>query len=162
MIELQEDFVIDAPIHRCFDLARSVEVHLLDNKHLGEPTVAVAGRTSGLVGLDEQVTWRARHLGVRQTLTTRVTRLKPPTYFQDTMLEGAFHSMQHDHHFRALAGGRTEMTDVLRVAAPLAPLGRIAELLVLRSYMRMLLLDRSNVLKRVAESDAWKRYLPES
>ena len=161
MFELQEDSVIDAPIGRCFDLARSVEVHLLDNTHLGEPTVAVAGRTSGLVNLDDRVTWRARHLGVRQTLTTCITGLKPPTYFQDTMLQGAFRSMQHDHYFRPLTGDRTEMIDVLRVAAPLPPFGRLAELLVLRRYMRMLLVERSEVLKRIAESDAWQRYLPQ-
>ncbi len=162
MIELQEVAVISAPIHRCFDLARSVEVHLLDNRRFGEPTVAVSGRTSGIVDLGQQVTWRARHLGVSHTLTTRVTRLNKPIYFQDTMLHGAFSSMQHDHHFRPLTGSRTEMVDVLRVSAPLAVLGRVAEILVLRHYIRMLLLDRSKVLKRVAESDEWVRYIPQA
>ncbi len=159
MIELQEVSLIDAPPSRCFDLARSVEVHLLDNDHFGEPTIAVAGQTTGLIGPGQHVTWRARHLGVRQTLTTRITAFDPPASFQDTMLQGAFRSMQHGHYFRPLAGDRTEMTDVLQVAAPLAALGRIAELLLLRSYMRMLLLDRSRVIKRVAESQEWKRYL---
>ncbi len=159
MIELQEVSLIEAPVQRCFNLARSVEVHLLDNKHFGEATVALDGQTTGLVGFGQQVTWRARHLGVRQTLTTRITSFDPPASFQDTMLQGAFRSMQHDHYFRPLAGERTEMTDLLRVAAPLAVLGRIAELLLLRSYMRMLLLERSRVIKRVAESEDWKQYL---
>lgn len=166
MIELHEVAVIDAPITRCFDLARSVEVHLRDNSHFGEPTVAVPvqpqDQVTGLVGLGQQVTWRARHLGLRQTLTTRITAFNPPSSFQDTMLHGAFRSMQHDHFFRALAGGRTEMTDVLRVCAPLPILGPIAELLVLRHYMRMLLLERSAVVKQVAESMEWKQYLPQS
>lgn len=160
MIELHEVSVIDAPVHRCFDLARSVEVHLLDNSHFGEPTIAVDGQTSGLVEIGHQVTWRARHLGVRQDLTTCITGFDPPLFFQDTMLRGAFHSMQHDHYFRPLKGDRTEMTDILRVTAPLPVVGRVAELLVLRRYMRNLLLNRSTVTKRIAESAEWKRYLP--
>ena len=159
MIELQEVSLIDAPIDRCFDLARSVEVHLLDNQHFGEATAAIDGQTAGLVGPGQQVTWRARHLGVRQTLTTRITAFDPPASFQDTMLQGAFRSMQHDHYFRPLTGHRTEMTDLLRVSAPLAVLGRVAEVLLLRSYMRMLLLERNRVIKRVAESQEWKHYL---
>jgi hypothetical protein len=60
MIKLEETTVIDAPIQRCFDLARSVEVHLIGNVHSGEQALAVGGITSGLVGLGQQVTWRAR------------------------------------------------------------------------------------------------------
>ncbi len=164
MLEFHEVAVIDAPVERCFDLARCVEVHLLDNSHFGEPTIVMSDQpqhqTSGLLSLGHKVTWRARHLGVRQTLTTCITGFNPPVYFQDTMLRGAFDSMQHDHFFRPLAGNRTEMTDELRVAAPLSALGRIAEVLILRSYMRMLLVERSLVVKRAAESGEWQRYLP--
>ena len=161
MLEIHEVSVIDAPAERCFDLARSVEVHLLDNLHSGEPTIAVDGRTSGLVEMGQKVTWQARHLGLRRKLTTCVTGFDRPVYFQDTMSDGAFRSMQHDHFFRPLVGNRTEMTDVLRLSAPIPVLGRIAEVLILRRYMRDLLCDRCLVTKRVAESAAeWARYLP--
>ena len=53
MIRLQETTVIEAPIQRCFDLARSVEVHLIANVHSGEQALAVGGITSGLVGLGQ-------------------------------------------------------------------------------------------------------------
>jgi len=36
MVELEELTVIQAPIERCFDLARSVEVHLAGNEHCGK------------------------------------------------------------------------------------------------------------------------------
>lgn len=159
MFELHEVCLIDAPVKRCFDLARSVDVHLLDNSHCGERTAAVAGQTTGLVNLGQHVTWRARHFGIRQSLTTRITAFNPPISFEDTMVSGAFRSMRHGHFFRRLAGDRTEMTDVLHVAAPLPVLGPVAEVIVLRRYMRMLLLERSVVLKRVAESSEWKNYL---
>ena len=86
--------------------------------------------------------------------------MQPPTYFQATMVEGIFRSMQADHYFRTLPSGATEMKDLFRVAAPLPLLGPVAELLFLRRYMRALLIERNAVIKQIAESDDWQRYLP--
>ena len=66
MVTLEELTVIRAPIERCFDLARSVEVHLAGNVYSGEAAVAMAGVTSGLIGMAQRVTWRAKHFGVWQ------------------------------------------------------------------------------------------------
>jgi len=152
MVTLETVTVIAAPIELCFDLARSVEVHLAGNVHGGEQAVAEGGVTTGLVGLGERVTWRARHFGVRQRLTSEITALERPTYFRDVMIRGAFHSMEHDHHFRALSSGQTEMRDVFRFAAPWGLLGRVAEAWVLRSYMGNLLAERNAALKQTAEA----------
>ncbi len=163
MIELFESTVVEAPLQRTFDLARSVEVHLLGNVHFGEQ--ATAGVSTGLIGAGESVTWRARHFGVRQYLTSALTMYEPPVYFQDTMLRGAFRSMQHNHFFLALPVGdgapRTEMRDVFRFAAPWGPLGWVAERVVLRRYMRALLRERNRVIREVAASGEWRRYVPE-
>ena len=152
MVTLETVTVIAAPIELCFDLARSVEVHLAGNVHWGEQAVAEGDVTTGLVGLGERVTWRARHFGVRQRLTSEITALERPTYFRDVMIRGAFHSMEHDHHFRALSSGQTEMRDVFRFAAPWGLLGRIVEAWVLRSYMGNLLAERNAALKQTAEA----------
>jgi ligand-binding SRPBCC domain-containing protein len=159
MIRLSTATVIQAPIERCFDLARSVEVHLKRNLHYGEQAVAEAGVTSGLVGYGERVTWRARHFGIRQRLTSEITGFERPVYFQDTMRKGAFRAMQHDHYFRQISPTETEMTDEFRFSAPLAVLGRAAEILVLRRYMLALLNERNAVLKEVAESEDWPAFL---
>ena len=160
MVRLEELTVIGAPIERCFDLARSVEVHLAGNVHSGELAVAIAGVTCGLIGLGQRVTWRAKHLGVWQKLTSEITAMDRPTYFQDTMIRGAFRSMSHDHFFRPLLQDETEMRDVFCFAAPLGILGRLAEFAVLRRYMQALLRERNAVIKEIAESPAWRRYLP--
>jgi ligand-binding SRPBCC domain-containing protein len=152
MIRLEELTIIQAPIQRCFDLARNVEVHLAGNVHCGEQTVATGGVTTGLIGLGQQVTWRAKHFGVWQELTSKITLLEPPIYFQDVMLRGAFKSMIHDHYFRSLPSGVTEMKDIFVFAAPLPVLGLIAERLILRRYMRALLYERNAALKAIAES----------
>lgn len=162
MIELRETTLVAAPVQRTFDLARSIDVHLLGNTHFGES--ATAGTCTGLIGPGEQVTWRARHFWIRQNLTSAITAFEPPGYFQDTMLRGAFKSMQHDHYFteRAGAGGepQTEMRDVFRFAAPLGPLGWLAERLLLRRYMRNLLRERNRIIAQVAADGSWREYVP--
>ena len=160
MVQLEEFTGINAPIERCFDLARNVEVHLAGNIHFGEQAVATAGITSGLLKLHDRVTWRAKHFFVWQTLTSEITALQPPSYFQDTMLRGAFRSMCHAHFFRPLPDGQTEMRDVFFFAAPLPLLGPLAEVLFLRTYMQTLLRERNAVIKQIAESSSeWRRYL---
>lgn len=156
MIELHEVTTIAAPVERVFDLARSIEVHVLGNTHFGEQ--ATAGTSSGLIAMGQSVTWTARHFWVRQQLTSAITAFDRPRYFQDTMLRGAFASMQHDHWF-AEVDGVTEMRDDFRFAAPLGPLGWIAERAVLRRYMRNLLVERNRVIKEVAESEEWRKSL---
>ena len=42
---------INAPIEKCFDLSRSIDLHLESTKQTGEE--AIAGRTSGLIELGE-------------------------------------------------------------------------------------------------------------
>jgi ligand-binding SRPBCC domain-containing protein len=160
MVSLEETTQINAPIARCFDLARSIEVHVLGNVHFGENALAVGDLNSGLIEMGQTVVWRAGHFWIWQTLTSKMTRFDKPVFFEDTMLRGAFKSMRHEHAFRSLPDGRTEMKDVLYFAAPLPVLGRAAEVLVLRRYMQNLLRERNVVLKQVAESDEWRRYLP--
>jgi ligand-binding SRPBCC domain-containing protein len=160
MVTLKERTLIRAPITRCFDLARSIEVHLAGNVHWGEAAIAEGGLTSGLVDLGQRVTWRAKHFAIWHRLTSEITAMDRPVYFEDTMIEGPFHSMRHDHAFRTLSPDVTEMEDVFQFAAPLPVLGRLAEILVLRRYMRTLLRERNAVVKRIAESEEWQRLLP--
>jgi ligand-binding SRPBCC domain-containing protein len=160
MLRLEDLRVIEAPIERCFDLARSVEVHLAGNIHCGEPALAVAGVISGLLNLEQEVTWRARHFGVRHLLTSRLVAMERPIYFQDAMVQGPFGFMRHYHFFRALSPHQTEMHDRLFVKAPLGLLGSFAEMTFLRRYMQALLAERNLVIQQLAESSRWQEYLP--
>jgi hypothetical protein len=160
MIRLEETTIINAPIERCFDLSRDVEVHLLSNVHSGEQALAVGGITSGLVGLSEEVTWRAKHFGIWQNLTSKITAMESPRYFEVTMVRGIFRFMQADHLFKSLESGGAEMKDVFSIVAPIPLLGPLAEALFLRRYMLALLRERNAVIKRVAESSEWEQYLP--
>jgi ligand-binding SRPBCC domain-containing protein len=139
---------IAAPAERCFDAARDLDLHVKSVAHTNER--AVAGRTSGLIELGEEVTWRARHFGITQHFTSRITAFDRPRYFQDAMQRGAFRSFVHDHYFE-YDGARTKMIDALAFSAPLGILGRIAETLVLRRYLTRLLTMRAEVIREAAE-----------
>ncbi|MGE9266700.1 MAG: SRPBCC family protein [Verrucomicrobiales bacterium] len=157
LIRLQTQ--IEAPIERVFDLARSIDAHQASTRGSGER--AVAGRSSGLIGAGERVTWEARHFGIKQRLAVRVTLCERPHHFADEMISGAFSSMQHSHRFEE-AGIGTLMTDEFRYSAPLGILGRIAEGLFLTSYLKNFLTKRAMALKEMAETDEWQRYLPDN
>ncbi len=150
---------IRAPLERVFDLARSLDLHSDSMSSTGER--AVAGKTSGLFGSGDEVTWQARHFGVRQHLTSRMNGYERPRHFRDTMVRGAFRRFDHDHFFTAPAADTTVMRDVFDFDAPLGPLGWLANVLFLTRHMRKFLLLRNETLKAVAESpDRWQRYLP--
>lgn len=140
--------LIAAPADRCFDLARDLDLHPESMAHTGE--TAVAGRTTGLIELGEEVTWRGRHFGVVQHFTSRITAYDRPRHFRDEMQRGAFRSFAHDHFFEA-AGEQTKMTDIVEFSAPLGILGRIVERLVLRRYVTRLLTVRADVIRERAE-----------
>jgi ligand-binding SRPBCC domain-containing protein len=153
---------IYAPISQCFDLSRSIDLHTLSTAQTGEK--AVAGRTSGLIGLHETVTWRARHFGVWQTLTSQITEYHAPDYFCDEMVQGAFKRFRHEHRFRKTGEGgntRTLMTDHFDFEAPLGWLGHLANRLFLTAYMIDLLQERNRVIKEFAETELWRKVLPE-
>ena len=141
--------LVAAPPSRCFDLARDVELHQRSTAASRER--AVAGVTSGLLGLGDEVTWEATHFGIRQRLTSRITEFDPPNRFIDEMVRGAFARFRHEHQFLAAEGG-TEMVDIFDYTSPLGPLGRLADGLFLRRYMTTLLRERNAYLKRAAES----------
>ncbi len=140
---------IRAPIERVFDLARSIDAHVASTGQTRER--AVAGRTSGLIELGETVTWEARHFGLKQRLTVRISEMEIPHFFEDVMTAGAFASMRHRHEFEE-SDGVTLMRDRFEFAAPMGILGRIAERLFLTAYMTRFLTIRNAHLKAVAEA----------
>ena len=148
--------VISAPRERVFDLARSIDAHQDTAEHTGER--AIAGVTSGLLGAGEEVTWEARHFGVKQRLRVRMTKFDRPNHFQDRMIEGAFGQMTHDHSFEEREG-KTVMIDNFEFCSPLGLVGRIVDRAFLESYMRRFIEKRNRILKHTAESDDWQKYL---
>lgn len=141
---------INAPIERCFDLARSVEAHIYSTSRTRER--AVGGVTSGLLSLGDNVTWEAVHFGIKQCLTSKITRCDKPHVFTDEMVRGAFHSFTHTHEFRPAKNG-TIMLDTFKYESPLGFIGVLADKFFLERYMRNFIKERALYLKKIAESD---------
>ncbi len=155
-IELQTE--IKATKQMVFDLSRSIDLHKISTEKTNER--AIAGRTHGLIELNESVTWRAKHFGIYQNLTSKITEFDRPNYFADEMVNGASKRFKHEHHFVELNGG-TLMTYIFEYQSPLGFLGRLADKLFLEKYMAKLLTERNRIIKEFAESDKWKEILNE-
>ncbi len=160
MGEIILETAVQAPRTRVFDLSTSIDFHCYSAA--GTQERAIAGIKSGLIGLNEEVTWRARHLFVWQELSVRVTEFERPAHFRDEMVRGAFLWMRHDHYFTATTGDSTLMKDVFAYEAPLGMAGHIVNKLLLERYFRRFLMDRNEHIRQAAETDAWQNFLPQS
>ncbi len=146
---------INADIKNCFDLSRDIDFHKTSLKHSKER--AVSGRTSGLIGLNEWVTWETVHFGIRQKLTSKITEFKSPDYFVDEMVSGAFESFKHEHIFKKEFDEKhnvyhTLMIDRFHYESPFGLLGKLANVLFLKQYMMKLLVTRNQMLKSKVEA----------
>lgn len=140
-----------------FDLARSIDLHKISAKSSNEK--AIAGKTSGLINMYESVTWKAKHFGINQILTSKITAYNYPNFFTDEMQKGVFKSFKHDHFFEDIENNKTLMKDIFDYKSPFGIFGNIADKLFLKSYMRSFLTERNQVIKEFAESDKWKNIL---
>lgn len=144
-----ERTVIDAPLEAVWTNSLSIDVHLASMRRSSER--AVAGVVSGLIGLDETVTWRARHFGLWFEMTSRITELDPYRRFVDEQTTGPFQSFRHEHEF-TWRQGHTEMVDIVHLASPILP--RSTEAMILLPYMRRLIRQRNAHLVRSSEPSA--------
>lgn len=126
-----------------FDISLSIDAHKESMAHSKE--TAIAGVTSGLIGLGEEVTWRAWHFGIPLRMTTRITHLEEPSSFVDEQVKGPFRYFRHVHDFREDPAGTT-MTDRIEFAAPFGPVGRVVEKLILTRYLKKLIESRNEFL----------------
>ncbi len=144
---------IQAAIDVCFDLSRSIDLHKRSTVSTGE--TAVDGVTQGLIGPGETVTWRAKHLGVWQQLTTKITAYERPFHFCDEQVQGIFKRLKHDHFF-IQQGSAVLMTDHFWFESPL---GHLFDALFLKKYLTGFLVERNRVIKDCAEHGGWRQFL---
>jgi ligand-binding SRPBCC domain-containing protein len=147
---------IAAPVERVFDLSRSIDLHKKSLAHTKEE--AVAGTITGLLELNETVTWKAKHLGKIRFMKSKLTEFKKPTSFTDEMQQGDFKRMKHQHHFKNVDNG-TIMIDIFEFESPYSSIGRLFNKVYLTAYLRKMLEKRNIVIKEFAESDKWKQVL---
>jgi ligand-binding SRPBCC domain-containing protein len=147
---------IAAPQQRVFDLSRSVDLHKASMKHYEEKIID--GTMTGLMNLNDTVTWTARHLFKKRILKIKITRLAKPEYFIDEQEYGDFKMMKHEHYFKQIENG-TIVIDQFHFETPKGFIGRLVNNFYLEKHMTQLLKERNKMIKDVAESNLWKQYL---
>ena len=147
---------VKASIDVCFDLSRSIDLHQISTADTKEK--AIGGVTTGLIQLNETVTWQAVHFGITQQLTSKITAFHPLYHFRDEQVKGAFKYFTHDHYFET-QNDVVVMKDVFDFESPLGILGKLANAMVLKRYMTNLLVKRNAIIKAYADNGAWQKIL---
>lgn len=147
---------IKATSELCYKLSLSVDLHQLSTSKTGEHIVD--GVKFGVMKLGDFVTWRAKHFGIWQNLSTKITNTEPYSFFTDEMIKGAFKSMKHEHYFKE-NGDSTLMKDVFVFSSPFGILGKVFNYLILTNYMKKLLIERNLTIKEIAESGRWGEFV---
>ena len=146
---------IEAPCERVFDLSRHVSVH---KQSMTKYKETIVNSISGLMELNDEVIWKARHLFKERFLTMKISAMKKPGYFSDEQKKGDFKMMKHEHYFKPVTNG-TLMIDQFTYELPFGVIGKLTNKLYLEKYLRKLLSERNAVIKQIAESNQWKQYL---
>lgn len=139
---------IRAPVDHCFVLSCDIDLHRRSMSASQEQ--AIAGVTHGPIGPGQQVTWQARHFGIQWRMTSKIVDYERPRRFVDQMQCGPFAAWRHEHRFEQHPTG-TQVVDIAQYCLPFGPLGRVADLLFIRRYLRRLLENRNQHVKLEAE-----------
>jgi ligand-binding SRPBCC domain-containing protein len=74
-------------------------------------------------------------LGIPLTWLTEIVQVDSPHRFVDEQRVGPYRVWHHEHSFRALTDGETEVHDLVTYAPPLGPLGALLNRLVIRPQL---------------------------
>ena len=155
MFTISDTIHINAPLERCFQL--STNIALVGRTLRMQP---IEGKTDGMIGDGDRLVWAGWKFGFPQMHESLITGYERPVFFQDTMGRGRFKRFQHDHHLVEI-DGHTLLNDKIRFSLPFGWPGKLVAKRVIVPYLCQLLRQRMVLLKRVAETEEWRRYLPE-
>ena len=139
---------INAPIQNVFDLNRNIDIHKLSISKSNE--TAIDGITSGLIDLNQTVTWKGKHFGFYQTHKSLISAMEAPNYFMDEMTEGRFKSFRHLHTFTE-ENEIVIMKDKIQYETPFGIFGKLFDKLILKKYLTTLIAERNEFVKNLAE-----------
>ncbi len=152
---LRDEIVVHAPAERCFQLSTCVDIVALELKMR-----PVQGRTSGCVQDADTILWRGWQLGLPQYHKSLIEAHDAPRFFRDRMIAGRFAAFEHDHAFVPQPDGSMLLRDEVRFSMPWGWAGRLIGRWIMLPHIRGLMQRRFARLKRLAEGNAWRRFLP--
>lgn len=157
MSPIQLETKIEAPVERVFDLARNVDAHIASAG--GPDERVISGRTSGPIEMGDVVIWETRRFGKKKQVTVKITSLMSPHCIISEIICGPSTSLRHTRLFLPQLN-LTLVKDDFHFPATQGFPGRLVGWMFPAGYMTRLLQIQSDALKKFAESDDWRRYLP--
>ncbi len=139
---------IKAPLEVTFDLSRNIDLHLMSATQTQEQ--AISGRTSGLIGAGETVTWKGKHFGIFLKHTSKIVFYERPSQFTDIMVKGHFTYFAHRHIFEN-HNDHTFMIDILKYKVPFGFVGKWFDQFFLKKHLIHFLTRRNEYIKKNAE-----------
>jgi len=85
------------------------------------------------------------------TWVTEIVQVAEPHYFADEQRVGPYRMWHHEHFFRALEDGRTEVRDLVHYAPPFGPFGAIINALAVRPQLKRIFDFREAVLREIID-----------
>jgi hypothetical protein len=74
------------------------------------------------------------------------------------MKHGVFKSFRHEHYLKQQEN-KVIVKDIFEYVSPLGFLGKIADFIFLKKYMKNFLIERNKVIKEYAESGDWRKVI---
>jgi ligand-binding SRPBCC domain-containing protein len=155
MFTISDSIHINAPLDRCFQLSTNIA---LLGRTIG--MWPIDGMADGMLKDGDKLVWVGWKFGLPQIHESLISKYERPVFFQDTMGRGRFKRFQYDHSLAEI-DGHTLLSDKMRFALPFGSLGKLVARKVMVPYLCRLLRERMLLLKQVAETEEWRRYLPE-
>ncbi|SHG45332.1 Ligand-binding SRPBCC domain-containing protein [Flavobacterium micromati] len=138
---------ITAPLQTVFNISCDIDVH----QKSVSPTkkIAIAGVTSGLINLNETVTWHGKHFGLYLTHKSIISKMETPSHFVDEILECRFKIFKHTHTCLR-KNDITIMIDKLEYGTPFGLLGKLLDVVTLKKYLTNFIAERNHFIKQIA------------
>lgn len=158
MFVLKDTTHIAAPLDRVFLLSCSLAIV---ERELGMHPVAGpdSTRTEGFVAGGDRIRWEGWQLGFWNYHVSVISAYEPNSFFQDTMVKGRFAFFQHDHHLTEI-GGQVLLKDTVRFSMRWGFAGRLIGKRILVPHIAGLMRRRFALIKRIAETEEWREYMP--
>jgi ligand-binding SRPBCC domain-containing protein len=147
-----------APIDRVFNLSRSTSLHkAVIRKYDGGNLDG--GGAEGLMKQGDKIRFQLKLMGAKRTLVTQMEHLEFPAVFNSSLVSGPFKSLHHEHHFKSIANG-TLLIDLLEYEPAFGLAGRMADTMIIRSFLKKYLEAKNKLIKQYAEGEKWKVVIP--
>ncbi|MCW5912590.1 MAG: SRPBCC family protein [Cyclobacteriaceae bacterium] len=159
MTKIELSTHINAPIERCFDLARSIELYTNPYPAHEGPQAKQPEARTGVLEPGQRIQRQFTYLGAQHNIETEITRCSRPYFFSEEMKAGPLHTFVHDHFFYGFPG-ETIMIDNVYFRSPWGVLGETADTLLLKRYITRLLKKRNQIIKHYVETGKWQMIIP--